>query len=216
MAGCHVVRPPGGSASARPAQSGSMAAPSKEAGDIVPKRQGGDRKSQHIEAHSHLIFWMRWTAKPDLTLAELRNQLGGKEHRRIGWHRLALALFPATRKLTQKKTAHAARAQQARRCECRARRLAQRANRSRSRASRLHRRNRSQHQNGAPLLTGVHDGVSGAGPGSRTAIGRRPLLPPARSTGLIAPLVLDGAMDGVAFRAYVEQFLAPPSGPATS
>ena len=30
-----------------------------------------------------------------------------------------------------------------------------------------------------------------------------------RSTGLTAPLVLDGPMSGKAFRAYVEQFLAP-------
>jgi transposase len=30
-----------------------------------------------------------------------------------------------------------------------------------------------------------------------------------RSTGLVAPLVLDGPMTGEAFRAYVEQFLAP-------
>ena len=30
-----------------------------------------------------------------------------------------------------------------------------------------------------------------------------------RSTGLMAPLVLDGPMNGSAFLAYVEQFLAP-------
>lgn len=30
-----------------------------------------------------------------------------------------------------------------------------------------------------------------------------------RSTGIVAPLVLDGPMTGEAFRAYVEQFLAP-------
>jgi hypothetical protein len=30
-----------------------------------------------------------------------------------------------------------------------------------------------------------------------------------RSTGIIAPLVLDGPMTGEVFRAYVEQFLAP-------
>jgi transposase len=30
-----------------------------------------------------------------------------------------------------------------------------------------------------------------------------------RTTGFTAPLVLDGAMNGEAFRAYVEQFLAP-------
>lgn len=34
-----------------------------------------------------------------------------------------------------------------------------------------------------------------------------------RSTGIIAPLVLDGPMTGEAFRAYVEQFLAPSLAP---
>ena len=34
-----------------------------------------------------------------------------------------------------------------------------------------------------------------------------------RSTGIIAPLVLDGPVTGDAFRAYVEQFLAPELSP---
>ena len=34
-----------------------------------------------------------------------------------------------------------------------------------------------------------------------------------RSTGIIAPLVLDGPMSGEAFRAYVQQFLAPALAP---
>jgi transposase len=34
-----------------------------------------------------------------------------------------------------------------------------------------------------------------------------------RSDGLIAPLVLDGPMDGDAFLAYVEQLLAPSLQP---
>lgn len=34
-----------------------------------------------------------------------------------------------------------------------------------------------------------------------------------RSTGIVAPLVLDGPMTGEAFRAYVEQFLAPVLSP---
>ena len=34
-----------------------------------------------------------------------------------------------------------------------------------------------------------------------------------RSTGLIAPLVLDGPMTGTAFRAYVKQFLVPTLSP---
>lgn len=34
-----------------------------------------------------------------------------------------------------------------------------------------------------------------------------------RSTGIVAPLVLDGPMTGEAFRAYVEQFLVPTLSP---
>ena len=34
-----------------------------------------------------------------------------------------------------------------------------------------------------------------------------------RATGIVAPLVLDGPMTGEAFRAYVEQFLAPALSP---
>ena len=34
-----------------------------------------------------------------------------------------------------------------------------------------------------------------------------------RQSGIVAPLVLDGPMTGVAFRAYVEQFLAPALEP---
>ena len=34
-----------------------------------------------------------------------------------------------------------------------------------------------------------------------------------RSTGVVAPLVLDGPMTGEAFRAYTEQFLAPALSP---
>jgi transposase len=34
-----------------------------------------------------------------------------------------------------------------------------------------------------------------------------------RTTGLIAPMVLDGAMNGAAFKAYVEQMLAPSLTP---
>jgi transposase len=34
-----------------------------------------------------------------------------------------------------------------------------------------------------------------------------------RQTGIVAPLVLDGPMTGPAFRAYIEQFLAPALAP---
>ena len=61
----------------------------------------------------------------------------------------------------------------------------------------------------------------------RSLSGRRLLLPPCRTaigaattfiaglrqTGIVAPLVLDGPMTGPAFRAYIQQFLAPALAP---
>ena len=43
-------------------------------GEIAPKQQGGDRKSHRTEAHSALIL-EAVTARPDITLAELRAKL---------------------------------------------------------------------------------------------------------------------------------------------
>src|SRR5215218_5141249 len=48
---------------------------------------------------------------------------------------------------------------------------------------------------------------------------RRPILEPhadtLRASGIIAPFVLDGPMNGEAFRVYVEQVLAPEAGART-
>ncbi|MGX1412798.1 transposase [Bradyrhizobium elkanii] len=71
----------------------------KEVGDIVPKRQGGDRKSQRIEAHSQLIL-DAVTAKPDITLAQLRELL---KRRGISTGIASLWRFFQRRKITLKK-----------------------------------------------------------------------------------------------------------------
>lgn len=46
----------------------------RTSGDFAPRLQGGDRKSQHIEAHAHMILDIV-TAKSDITLFELRGKL---------------------------------------------------------------------------------------------------------------------------------------------
>ena len=71
----------------------------KEAGGIAPRQQGGDRKSQRIEAHSQLIL-DAVTAKPDITLAELRNLL---KRRGISAGIASLWRFFQRRKITLKK-----------------------------------------------------------------------------------------------------------------
>jgi transposase len=70
-----------------------------KAGDIAPRRQGGDRKSQRIEAHSQLIL-DAVTAKPDITLAELRDLL---KRRGISAGIASLWRFFQRRKITLKK-----------------------------------------------------------------------------------------------------------------
>ncbi len=71
----------------------------KKAGDITPRQQGGDRRSQRIEAHAQLIL-DAVTAKPDITLAELRELL---KHRGISAGIASLWRFFQRRKITLKK-----------------------------------------------------------------------------------------------------------------
>lgn len=47
----------------------------RKAGDFSPRQQGGDRRSQRVEAQAQLILNMV-AAKPDITLAELREKVG--------------------------------------------------------------------------------------------------------------------------------------------
>ncbi|RYF07003.1 MAG: transposase, partial [Deltaproteobacteria bacterium] len=57
-------------------------------------------------------------------------------------------------------------------------------------------------------------GASSCARPSKAEAPRRPFLCGLRSSGLVAPLVLDGAINGAAFLAYVEQFLAPTLSPS--
>src|SRR5690242_2066204 len=73
---------------------------------------------------------------------------------------------------------------------------------------RLPRRDERQHEHAPPLWLGTPgERLVDAAPHGhwRTTT----FVAGLRSTGLIAPLVLDGPMTGAAFRAYVEQMLAP-------
>lgn len=98
----------------------------KEAGGIAPRQQGGDRKSQRIEAHSQLIL-DAVTAKPDITLAELRDLFEiAVEYRPASLHFGASS--SAGRSRLKKDSAR--RRATARRYKCCARGLVRRANRS--------------------------------------------------------------------------------------
>ena len=75
-------------------------------GNITPRRQGGDRHSHRIEAHAELIL-SAVAAQSDITLAELREKLGG--------HGVAVAIgtlwrFFKRRNITRKKDGACGRA----------------------------------------------------------------------------------------------------------
>ncbi len=68
-------------------------------GDVTPKRQGGDRHSHRIEAHAELIL-SALAAKPDVTLAELRD---GLKERGVAVAIGTLWRFFKRRRITRKK-----------------------------------------------------------------------------------------------------------------
>ncbi len=73
-------------------------------GSAAPRRQGGDMRSRRIEGH-HAEILALWEARKDITLDELRVQLGGKGlvvaistlHRFFVRHRITRKKRPATR-----------------------------------------------------------------------------------------------------------------------
>ncbi|WP_338833897.1 IS630 family transposase [Bradyrhizobium septentrionale] len=180
----------------------------KEVGDIVPKRQGGDRKSQRIEAHSQLIL-EAVTAKPDITLAELRELL---KRRGISTGIASLWRFFQRRKITlKKKTAHAV---EQRRGDINAAREEWIEGQIDLDPERLVFIDETSANTKMARLYGR----SPRGERCRAAIPHghwktTTFTAGLRSDGLIAPLVLDGPMDGDAFLAYVEQLLAPSLRP---
>ncbi|MCC8952707.1 IS630 family transposase [Bradyrhizobium sp. Pear77] len=180
----------------------------KEVGGIVPKRQGGDRKSQRIEAHAQLIL-DAVTANPDITLAELRELL---KHRGISAGIASLWRFFQRRKITlKKKTAHAA---EQRRGDINAAREEWFKGQIDLDPDRLVFIDETSANTKMARLYGR----SPRGERCRAAVPHghwktTTFTAGLRSDGLIAPLVLDGPMDGDAFLAYVEQSLAPSLRP---
>lgn len=76
---------------------------------------------------------------------------------------------------------------------------------------RVSRRDRSHHEHGLPLRLGAEGRTPGRCRPAR--LRTTTFVAGLRSTGVIAPLVLDGPMTGEAFRAYAEQALAPALSP---
>jgi len=176
----------------------------KKQGDLAAKRQGGDRKSGRIEAEA--AFLLGEVAKtPDITLVELPGKVEGTRRQRR--HRDAVALLRPAAHYVQKKTAHAAEQQ---RCDVKAARetwfegqldldperlIFVDETSASTKMSRLY----GRASRGERCLAAIPHGHW------KTTTFTAGL----RIGGLVAPFVLDGLMDGDAFRAYVSQVLAP-------
>ena len=178
-------------------------------GDIRPKRQGGDRHSQRIEAHAELIL-SAVAAKSDITLAELRERL--KERG------VAVAIGTLWRFFKRHKRSRAKK------------------NRARRRAGapgRVKRREdwfEGQLELDPTRLVFIDETWAStkmarlygrAAEGRATAALGVPhghwktttFVAGLRQTGMTAPMVLDGPINGEAFLAYVEQALVPELRP---
>ena len=176
-------------------------------GDVRPKRQGGDRHSQRIEAHAELIF-SAVAAKSDITLAELQE---GLKVRGVAVAIGTLWRFFNRRKITRKKTAHAA---EQRRSAVNAAREAWFEGQldldptrivfidetaANTKMARLYGRAPRGERCRAPVPHGHWKTTT--------------FTAGLRYDGIAAPMVLDGPMNGEAFLAYVEQALVPELQP---
>jgi transposase len=177
-------------------------------GNIAPRRQGGDRHSHRIVAHAELILSMV-AVRSDITLAELREKLGGYGvSAAIG----TLWRFFKRRNITRKKkTAHAAEQRRSAVNEAReawfeeqldldpARTVFIDETSANTKMARLY----GRAPRGERCCAAVPHGHW------KTTTFTAGL----RHDGIVAPMVLDGPMNGEAFLAYVEQALVPELRP---
>jgi transposase len=179
----------------------------RETGSSAPARIGGHRR-RILEPHQDLLRALV-EAKPEITLAEIRAVL---QSRGIVVRALSTLHDMLKRmKLTRKKDAARGRAG-APRCRARAPPLADLAALHGHDLLRIPRRDRRHDQPDAPLRA-----LSARrAPGERHALGHwqtTTFVAGLRSSGLIAPLVLDGPMTGAMVRASVTQMLCPGLAP---
>ncbi|HMB77109.1 MAG TPA: IS630 family transposase [Kiloniellaceae bacterium] len=181
----------------------------RRTGDVGPGPQGGDRRSHRIEAHAEEILALIEEA-PDITLAEIAAQLDEA-------HGLTVAQSTVWRLLDRhamtfkKKTAHA--------CE------QQRADVLRHRQAWFDAQLDLEperlvfiDETGASTKMARRYGRSPRGERCRAPVPHghwktTTFVGALRLEGMTAPMVLDGAMHGAAFLAYVEQVLAPTLTP---
>ena len=178
-------------------------------GRSAPKPRGGDRRSGRIEAQAELLM-RAIDETPDITLAELRERLITERGETF-----ALStdprLLPPPPDHIQKKTAHAS--EQARE-DVAARREAWFDLQPELDPAKLI----FIDETGATTKMARLRGRSPRGERCRAAVPHghwktTTLVAGLRLGGLMAPMIVDGAMNGDAFTAYAESFLAPTLAP---
>ena len=180
----------------------------RASGRTAPRAQGGDRRSDRIEAEAAFLL-SRVAETPDVTLASWASAVARAGRPGGGQHALALLRPPLHH--AEKKSAHAAEQE---RPDVKARRLAWFEAQPELDPARLV----FIDETGASTKMARLRGRAPRGARCRAAIPHghwktTTLVAALRLGGMTAPMVIDGAMNGEAFRAYVRHMLAPSLGP---
>ena len=180
----------------------------RQTGHVRPRRQGGDYRSHRIEAHAEEILALI-KETPDITLFEIAGHLdqahGLKVAQSTVWRLLD------RRGMTFKKTAHASEQQ-------RADVLRRRRVWFEAQPDLEPKRLVFIDETGASTKMARRYGRSPRGERCRAPVPHghwktTTFVGALRLEGITAPMILDGAMHGTAFLAYVEQVLAPTLSP---
>ena len=178
-------------------------------GDVSPMQMGGDRRSQRIEAHAAFILGEIKT-KPDTTIMELRDKLRERHGLSFGYG--TVWRFLARHRITRKKKTGHASEQEREDVE---------ASREAWFEGQLDLDPRKLvfiDETSISTSMARRFGWAPRGERCRASIPfghwkTRTFVAGLRIDRIDAPMTIDGALDGEAFRAYVEQFLAPTLSP---
>jgi len=178
-------------------------------GDVAPLKMGGDRRSQRIEAHADFVL-EQLEEKPDLTIMELREKI--RERHGLGFGYGTVWRFLARHRITRKKkTGHASEQE-----------------REDIEAAREDWFEGQLDLDPLKLVfidetaisTNMARRFGWAPQGERCRASvpfghwkTKTLVAALRWERIDAPMTIDGALDGPAFLAYVEQVLAPTLAP---
>jgi len=173
-------------------------------GDVAPMKMGGDRRSQRIEAHAAFILG-EIKAKPDTTIMELRDKLRERHGLAFGYG--TVWRFLARHRITRKKKTGHASEQEREDVE---------ASREAWFEGQLDLDPRKLvfiDETSISTSMARRFGWAPRGERCRASIPfghwkTTTFVAGLRVDRIDAPMMIDGALDGEAFRAYVEQFLA--------